>query len=267
MTRTPEASKPELTPPPSFADRQTTISIVVPMWNESPNVFPLAEQALKAWGGDPRSIELVLVDDVSTDDTWQKMLEARRKDPRVRPLRLVRHAGQSAALWAGFQASRGDIIATVDGDLQNDPADLPRLVAALAGCDMVCGVRTRRQDSGVRRVSSIIARWARRTVLGVDFRDTGCNQRAFKRSVLATLFPFDGLHRFMPILAHGAGAKVIELAVTHHPRTAGKSKYGVWNRLGRGILDLAMVAWYGKRRLIHIEAEEAPAEAPSQRQS
>jgi dolichol-phosphate mannosyltransferase len=150
------------------------------------------------------------------------------------------------------------VIATLDGDLQNDPADLPKLIGALSEHDMACGLRTRRMDNGLRRISSSVARWARRTVLRVDFRDTGCNLRAFKRSVLPKLFPFDGLHRFMPILAHGAGAKVIEMPVNHHPRTAGHSKYGLWNRLGRGILDLTMVALYRRRQLAHLETVENP---------
>lgn len=226
------------------------------MWNEELNVLPLAEQVFRAFKAESRPLELILVDDASTDRTWTRMLEAQRADPRVRPLKLGAHSGQSAALWAGFAASRGDVIATLDGDLQNDPADLPRLVAALAECDLACGVRTRRMDNTTRRVSSAVARWARKTALGVDFRDTGCNLRAFKRSILPGLLAFDGLHRFMPILAHGAGAVVKELPVTHHPRAAGQSKYGVWNRLGRGIWDLAMVAWYGKRRLRPVPVSE-----------
>ena len=119
-------------------------------------------------------------------------------------------------------------------------------------------------DNRMRRISASVARWARRTALGVDFRDTGCNLRVFKRSILGKLFPFDGLHRFMPIVAHGAGASVIEVPVAHHPRTAGKSKYGVWNRLGRGLWDLVGVAWYRKRQLVHLEtAENTPSKAPS----
>ncbi|HYG33494.1 MAG TPA: glycosyltransferase family 2 protein, partial [Clostridia bacterium] len=209
--------------------RAPDISVIAPLWNEKQNVRPLVDRILQAFQNEPRSIELILVDDVSTDGTWEEMLEVQRNETRLRPLRLARHCGQSAALWAGFTASRGAIIATLDGDLQNDPADLPRMMTMLNASDMVCGARARRMDTPVRRISSKVARWARRIVLGVDFRDTGCNLRVFKRSVIPTLFPFDGLHRFMPILAHGAGAVVTETSVTHHPRTAGKSKYGVWN--------------------------------------
>ena len=232
------------------------ISVVAPFWNETANVRPLAERVFLAFKTEPRSLELLLVDDASTDDTWAQILEAQKTDLRVRALRLVKHRGQSAALWAGFQASRGQFIATLDGDLQNDPADLPKLIAALENCDLACGVRVRRQDNLRRRISTRIARFARRFVLGVDFQDTGCNLRAFKRSVVSMLFPFDGLHRFMPILAHDAGAVVRELPVTHHPRVAGRSKYGVWNRLGRGIFDLVVISWARKRQINNLQVTE-----------
>jgi dolichol-phosphate mannosyltransferase len=221
------------------------------------------QQVFQALSKESRSLELLLVDDASTDDTWEQILKAQRTEPRVRAIRLQRHSGQSAALWTGFNASRGAVLATLDGDLQNDPADLPRLLEALNNSDLVCGVRTKRMDNSMRKFSSGVARWARRVVLGVDFRDTGCNLRVFKRSVLTTLFPFDGLHRFMPILAQLGGAIVLELPISHRPRIAGKSKYGVWNRLGRGICDLAMIAWYRKRQLSQIPFSEHPARPPS----
>ena len=217
------------------------ISVVVPLYNEARNVQPLTRKIFEAFRDEKRAIELILVDDRSTDETWQEMLKARHADSRVRALRHRARSGQSSALWTGFRASRGDVIATLDGDLQNDPADLPRMLEQLATCDMVCGVRIGRQDSAIRRLSSVIARWARKLVLGVDFRDSGCNLRVFKRSVLKLLPAFDGLHRFVPILAHGAGAIVKEMPVTHHPRVAGLSKYGILNRLGRGISGLALV--------------------------
>ncbi len=234
------------------------ISIVVPLFNEGPNVLPLSEKVLAAFQSD-RRIELILVDDGSTDDTWTRILQAAAGDQRIRPVRHLRNAGQSAALFTGLRASRGGIIATLDGDLQNDPADLPRLVSQLSDCDLVCGVREKRMDSWLRRVSSRVARGARRLVLGVDFRDTGCALRAFKRSVLYTLPAFNGVHRFLPILAHGGGAVVRETPVTHHPRAAGVSKYGVWNRLGRGIFDLIMVRWYLKRQVNAMAEVESPS--------
>lgn len=232
------------------------ISVVVPLWNESANVAPLVQQIFQALGKQPGGIELLLVDDASTDGTWDQILSARQADSRVRALRLERHSGQSAALWTGFGASRGQVLATLDADLQNDPADLPRLLARLTDCDMVCGVRIRRQDNLLRRLSTAVARWARKAVLGSSFRDTGCNQRVFKRWLIPKLLPFDGLHRFMPILAQDVRAVVVEVPVAHHPRLAGRSKYGLWNRLGRGVCDLAMIAWYRKRQLHHVRATE-----------
>ena len=127
------------------------ISVVVPLYNEASNVQPLARKIFEAFREEKRPIELILVDDGSTDDTWQEILKARRADSRVRALRHRTQSGQSAALWTGFQASRGKVIATLDGDLQNDPADLPRMLAELATCDMVCGVRVGRKDTWVRK--------------------------------------------------------------------------------------------------------------------
>jgi dolichol-phosphate mannosyltransferase len=236
------------------------ISIIAPLWNENPNVLPLAERVFQAFAGEKRAIELILVDDASTDGTWEKILEAHSGDGRVRPVRHVKQSGQSAALCTGFKVSRGEIIATLDGDLQNDPADFPRMLSALQDNDMVCGVRMRRMDTWVRRVSSKIARAARKIMLGTDFRDTGCNLRVFRREIVEMVPQFNGLHRFMPILAHGMGARVEEISVTHHPRVAGKSKYGVWNRLGRGLYDLMAIRWFLKRQVHTVKYIEHKSE-------
>jgi len=225
------------------------ISIIVPVFDEEDNVLPLAREVAKALDKEPRAFELVFVDDASRDKTWQRIQEARRLDPRVRGVRHARRSGQSAALWTGIQASTGEILATLDGDLQNDPADLPRLLAELTCVKFVCGMRVDRQDNWLRRVSSGIARKARKAVLGADFRDTGCALRAFRRAALDGVFPFNGWHRFLPILVHDGGATTKEVPVNHRPRVAGVSKYGVWNRLGRGLFDLIGLRWYQKRRI------------------
>ena len=225
------------------------ISVVVPLRNEGLNVAPLAARIFAALGSDPRGMELILVDDGSTDDTWSRIEEIQRTEPRLRPLRHAHSRGQSAALWTGFRAAQGAVIATLDGDLQNDPADLPRMLADLAQWDMVCGVRTGRKDNWLRRVSSRVARSARKLALGVDFADTGCGLRVFKSSLVESIPPFNGFHRFLPVLALGAGALIKEIPVTHHPRIAGQSKYGLWNRLGRGIYDLVGVRWFLKRQI------------------
>ena len=225
------------------------LSVVVPVFDEADNVEPLATQVLAAVGNHPGGMELILVDDCSHDATWEKIQEQSGKDPRVLGVRHEQNRGQSAALWTGFRQASGTIIATLDGDLQNDPADLPMMIGKLADSDLVCGVRTKRADNFVRKVSSRIARWARRIALQSTFLDTGCNLRVFRREVLETVPAFDGLHRFMPVLAKSGGAIVCEVPVRHHPRRAGISKYGVWNRLGRGIRDLIMVGLFIRRQL------------------
>jgi len=231
------------------------ISIVVPLRNESANVHPLAQRIFAALERVSGGVELILVDDGSSDDTWQQILQARQAYRDLRPIRHPHNRGQSAALWSGFKASHGKIVATLDGDLQNDPADLPRMLTLLADCDMVCGVRTRRADNWLRRVSSAIARSARKAFLGVDFADTGCNLRIFKRRVLDVIPAFDGIHRFMPVFVHNVGLIVKEVPVSHHPRTAGRSNYGIGNRLGRGIRDLIMVSWFLKRQIGRVSLE------------
>jgi len=233
------------------------ISIVVPVYNEADNILPLAQEVADAMSRQARSYELLFVDDASTDETWTRIQEAQRRDRRVRGLKHRQNSGQSAALWTGLQNSSSPIVATLDGDLQNDPADLPRLLAELERVDFVSGKRLSRQDTFVRRASSRIARWARRLILKVDFADTGCALRAFKRSALEGVFPFNGLHRFLPILVHGNGATTLEVPVNHRRRVAGVSKYGVWNRLGRGIYDLIALGWYQKRRLRPVPFTES----------
>ena len=232
------------------------IAIIVPMFNESANVGPMVEEVGKAFARSAQSWELVLVDDASTDDTWARIQAANRANPRVRGLRHTRNQGQSAAVWTGITGTDAPILCTLDGDLQNDPADLPRMVEMLGALDFVCGHRQNRQDTLVRKVSSRVARIARKAALGYDFADTGCALRAFRRTSLAGVFPFNGLHRFLPILVAGNGSRCQEIPVHHRPRVAGVSKYGVWNRLGRGIFDLVGVAWYQRRRL-----KSAPVES------
>lgn len=228
------------------------ISIVVPVFNELDNIAPLAAEVARSFAGEARSWELVLVDDASTDATWAEILKAQAADPRVRGLRHQANRGQSAAVWTGITGSEGSILCTLDGDLQNNPADLPRMIAMLDQLEFVSGRRTQRQDSWVRKMSSSVARAARTRALGHDFADTGCALRAFKRSALQGVFPFNGVHRFLPILVAAGGHRCLEIPVSHRPRVAGVSKYGVWNRLGRGIYDLIGVGWCLRRRLAPV---------------
>lgn len=235
------------------------ISIIVPVFEEADNVQPMAHEVAAAFAAVPNDWELVFVDDGSRDATWAKITEAARANPRVRGVRHTRNAGQSAALWTGIQQSNRPLIATLDGDLQNDPADLPRLLQELETCDFACGWRANRQDSWLRKVSSRLARWARSTALNAEFRDTGCALRVFRRAALDGVFGFNGLHRFLPILVAGGGFRVREIPVNHRARVAGVSKYGVWNRLGRGLYDLVAIAWYQRRRFKAVPLERTPA--------
>jgi dolichol-phosphate mannosyltransferase len=225
------------------------VAILIPVYNEEANVLPLADEVVAAMTTQPRSFEVVFVDDGSSDATPERIAEAHRRHPTVRGLRHRKNSGQSAAFWTGVRGSDAPILATLDGDRQNDPADLPRLLELLGEVDFVSGMRLTRRDTWVRRVSSRVARWARRIALGADFRDTGCFLRVFHRRALDGVLPFNGWHRFLPVLVHGAGSSTREVAVNHRARVAGVSKYGVWNRLGRGLFDLVGVAWYLRRRL------------------
>jgi len=238
-----------------------TLAIIVPVYNEEDNVLPLVRQVTDAFAGQGQPYELVFVDDASSDQTWTRIREAHRDHPNVRGVRHRVNSGQSAAFLTGLRSTEGSLVATLDGDLQNDPADLPRMLAELANADFVCGIRAKRQDNWVRLLSTRVARRARRLALGVDFQDTGCFLRVFRRSALEGVLPFNGWHRFLPVLVHGAGKSVSELAVNHRPRVAGTSKYGVWNRLWRGVYDLIGVGWLQKRALRPVtvsQGETAP---------
>ncbi|HYE30118.1 MAG TPA: glycosyltransferase family 2 protein [Methylomirabilota bacterium] len=225
------------------------LCVIVPVYNEADNVLPLAQEVHAALSPTGVRYELLFVDDASTDATWEEILAARKQDQRVRGLRHAKNAGQSAALWTGIIGSSTPLIATLDGDLQNDPADLPRALQEISNSDFVCGVRTKRKDTWLRRASSKVARRARKAALGVDFADTGCAFRVFRRECLRGIFGFNGLHRFLPVLVHGGGFRTKEIPINHRARVAGVSKYGLWNRLGRGIFDLIGMAWYQRRRV------------------
>ncbi len=244
---------------PSLTAVRCEIAIVVPLFNEADNVRPLVEEIARVFGDGGQSWELVLVDDASTDGTWARVNESAARDPRIRGIRHSMNRGQSAAVWTGISGSDAPLLCTLDGDLQNDPEELPRMLGMLGGeCDFVCGHRVHREDSWVRKVSSRVARWARTWALGHDFADTGCALRAFKRAALGGVFLFNGLHRFLPILVAGNGSRCREVPVRHRPRVAGVSKYGVWNRLGRGLFDLVGVAWYQRRRIPVVPVESTP---------
>ncbi|MGZ8219652.1 glycosyltransferase family 2 protein [Methylomagnum sp.] len=241
------------------------LSVVVPVHNETENLRPLIEEIAAALG-ESLDYEIVYVDDGSTDGTLAALTALRAEFPRLRVLRHVRCCGQSTALRTGIQAARGVVIATLDGDGQNNPADIPALLAAWRGLSadgtaaMVAGYRRQRKDTGWRRFSSKVANGVRGGLLKDHTPDTGCGLKVFSRALFLALPYFDHMHRFLPALAQRAGGRIISFEVDHRPRTRGVSKYGTWRRLWVGIWDLLGVMWLQRRAQVP-EVEEVGAEA------
>jgi glycosyltransferase involved in cell wall biosynthesis len=230
------------------------VSIVVPAYNEAENLGPLVAALRAALDGLGSPYEVLVVDDGSTDDSRTVLDALRAAHPCLRVLRFARNAGQSAAFLAGIDAARGEVVVTLDADLQNDPADIPRLLAALPGHDAVLGVRVRRRDSILRRVSSRAANAVRRAATGDGLADVGCSLKAFRREPLRDLPRFDGVHRFFGTLLVWKGCRVVEMPVRHHPRRAGKAKYNLRNRAARTLADLLAMRWW-RSRAVRYEVE------------
>jgi len=221
------------------------LSIVVPLFNEADNV-PLLQVEIEAVMAG-RDYELILVDDCSTDDTRNRI----RRGGRVHTIEFARNAGQSAAIYAGVRAARGEFIGMIDGDLQNDPADLARLFDDLKSSklDLICGYRTDRQDSWAKRTMGRVANAVRGWYLEDGVRDTGCTLKVMRRACRDALIPFRGMHRFIPALVRGAGWRIAERPVNHRPRRFGQSKYGLANRVFRVTADMFGVRWLLARRI------------------
>lgn len=228
------------------------VSVVVPVADEAGNIVPQIEEITAALGN-ARPYEIVYVDDASTDATAAELKTARARFPELRVVTHASRCGQSAAITSGVLAAQAPLIVTLDGDRQNDPADIPRLLeqfhSADAGPDigLIAGQRTRRSDSVTRRLSSRLANGIRSSVLRDDTPDTGCGLKVFRREAFLRLPFFNGLHRFLPALMRRAGYGVALAPVNHRPRTVGRAKYGIHNRLWVGIVDLVMVWWLIRR--------------------
>jgi glycosyltransferase involved in cell wall biosynthesis len=217
------------------------VSVVVPVYNERPTLGALFEQCRAAL--DPLGVqwELIFVDDGSTDGSFDEIAALQRRDPRARGLRLRTNLGKAAALAVGFRAARGERLVTMDGDLQDDPAEIPQMLAGLdAGADLVCGWKVDRQDSLARVVASRLFNGLSRFVFGIELHDVNCGLKAFRREVTAEVPLYGELHRFIPLLAAGQGFRVTEQAVAHRPRAFGRSRYG-WSRALRGAMDMITV--------------------------
>jgi dolichol-phosphate mannosyltransferase len=219
------------------------LSLVVPLYNEEENVVRLVEEIREALAG--ISLEILLVDDGSSDATVARIPQ----HPEVRVLVLAQNTGQSAAMYLGIQQARGEVVAMMDGDLQNDPADIPALLAEIQkGADLACGYRKNRRDTPFRRLQSRVANLVRSRFTGDGIRDTGCSLKAMRRECREALVPFRGMHRFIPALIKGMGYKIVEIPVNHRPRVAGVSKYGFGNRAFRATRDMFGVKWLLSRQ-------------------
>ena len=231
-----------------------SLSVVIPVCNEAENVGPLVERLVAVLAGWPGGAEVLFVDDGSTDATLDLLMRAQENCAILRVARFKRNLGQTAAIAAGFRLAEGDSIVTLDGDLQNDPAEIPRLVELLKDWDAVCGVRIRRQDGWWKRLSSRIGNGFRNWVTQDDIVDTGCTLKAYRRACVESLELFQGMHRFLPTLLKIRGYRVTQVPVSHHARVAGRTKYGTWGRLVKGLADVWAVRWMKKNR-IHFEPE------------
>ncbi|RLC24271.1 MAG: dolichol-phosphate mannosyltransferase [Deltaproteobacteria bacterium] len=228
------------------------LSVVVPVHNEAPNIAPLVREIHDALaGGDP--YEIIYVDDGSNDGTLEELVSLMGRFPGLRVFRHALNCGQSTALLTGIRAARAPVIATLDGDGQNDPGDIPRLLGMLEdpnrpeGLQMVAGLRRKRRDTPWRRLSSRIANSVRRKFLKDDTPDTGCGLKVFYRDTFMELPHFDHMHRFLPALVKRAGGTTLSVAVRHRPRVRGESHYGTLNRLRAGLVDMLGVMWLQRR--------------------
>lgn len=227
-------------------------SIIVPFYNEGPNVEPVLEEILQTC----RGAEVIAVDDGSRDDTWSRIV----RYETVRGLRLTENRGQSAAVYAGLREATRPLCALIDGDAQNDPADIPKLIEAreAASAAVACGFRATRKDTFSRRIASKLANRIRRTFIRDGVRDTGCSLKVFPREAVELLTPFNGMHRYLPAVFTKAGLTLTEIPVNHRPRREGASKYTNLDRALRGIYDLIGVGWLLRRQVFFPTFEHHP---------
>jgi glycosyltransferase involved in cell wall biosynthesis len=237
---------------------EPTLSICVPVFNEAENLPLLREAIVRVVDPADISVEIILVDDGSTDGSWGQIEKLAAADPRVRGIRFKKNCGETAASDAGLRAARGRFVMTMDADLQNDPKDIPKFLEALdRGFDCVCGTRVASRGEGdgfIRVASSRVANWVRNKLSDEQISDAGCTYRAFRRECVSKLKLYRGLHRFIPTLLKMEGCTVTEIPVSNNPRLHGQSKYGVWNRLFKSFRDLLAIRWM-KSRVLGYEIE------------
>jgi len=240
-------------------DEHLILSLVIPCYNEQDNLRALVAAIRAAVDPLQLAYEIIITDDCSTDRSWEILREFAAADPRIRVQRFAFNCGESAASFAGLKAARGKYLVTLDADLQNDPKELPKFLEALKKYDCVCGTRVSGRGEGdnfIRVASSRIANWVRNRLSGEQISDAGCTYRAFKRECMDNLKFFKGMHRFLPTLFKIEGHTVTEIEISNNPRFAGKSHYGVWNRLFESFYDLLAVRWMKKRMFRYQIAEK-----------
>lgn len=230
-------------------------SIVVPVYNEEDNVPKLTKEITGVMSGLGKPYELIYVDDGSKDGSLEALKAVRKENQNIRVLVFEKNCGQSAALEAGIRSSRGEVIITLDADLQNDPADIPLLLEALPPVDAVVGWRASRQDSLNKKMTSRTGNFLRNFILREKIHDTGCSLKAFKRHAVERLKLFRGMHRFLPALVEAEGYSVVEVKVNHRPRVHGKTKYGFFDRFRATASDVFAVLWM-KRRVCRYRIRE-----------
>jgi dolichol-phosphate mannosyltransferase len=236
-------------------DQDLDLTVVVPVFNEEESCAPLMEELKPVLDSLNRTHETIFVDDGSVDRSGEALESLARRFDAVRVIRFKKNCGQTAAFEAGFEAARGKIIITMDGDMQNDPHDIPILLEKIESCDLVCGWREKRNDNLVRRISSLIGNGVRRAFTGDHIHDTGCSLKAFRSEYAKQLKLFTGMHRFFPALVATAGGRMTEVKVRHRPRRLGFTKYNIRNRMVASFVDLLAVCWM-KKRWMHYQAEE-----------
>lgn len=232
-----------------------SVSIIVPVYNEEENIVPLLEE-IAPLNDVLDDLEVIFVDDGSTDKTWEHIQSCESKWPFFRGLRCEVNQGQTSAMLRGMRESKGERLVLLDGDLQNNPADIPKLLETLESCDAVCGYRAERKDTWSKRVGSRLANRVRNWVTKDGIRDTGCSLKAFHRKCVSDIPPLNGAHRFIPAYFSLHGRRIEELPVDHRPRQHGVSKYTNLSRLPATIGDLFGFRWYRKRIIKDLQSPE-----------
>jgi len=237
-------------------DETLDLSVVIPVYNERENLVFLEDEIENALAKTDFKYEIIFVDDGSLDDSSNIILSLSNQNPKIRLIKFAFNSGQTSAFAAGFSAAKGDYVATLDADLQNDPSDIPKLLEKIEDFDVVCGWRFKRNDTWIKRFSSKVANKVRNFVSEEDIEDTGCSLKVFRKECLDSLKLFNGMHRFFPTLLKMEGYRVTQVKVGHHARKFGSSNYNIRNRLLTSILDLVAVRWMQKRKLNYKIKEE-----------